>query len=145
MPKSWSFRASIATLTAGILVPAGPVHAVLLSDLAHRAGEDTLAARGLAGLVHLLLHVAGVLFHVGEPAGAVIQIAQRHLDAVGHQQREPWMVARRRRRVRDAQLRVALPGHVDLAAVARRPLDGLRVRLRALVARGIRFRRSPDR
>src|SRR5436190_19816603 len=98
MPKSWSFRASIATLTAGILVPAGPVHAVLLSDLAQRAGEDSLAARGLAGLVHLRPDLAGALFHVVDPAKTVVGVADSHLDAVGHVEREPRMVGRCRRR-----------------------------------------------
>src|SRR5436190_5204510 len=146
MPKSWSFRASIATFTGGILpgsgirdpgsairlVPAGPVHAVLLADLAKRAGIDAFAPRGFAGLGHLVADLTRARLHVLEPAAAVVIVAEGHLDAVRHVEREPGMLDGSGRRARHAQFRVLLPVGVDLCAVARGPVHDLLVLLRPL-------------
>src|SRR6185503_724464 len=159
MPKSWSFRASIAIRTVGILagirreagirdpgsdglpIPPGPFHPVLPPELSNGPRIDVAAARGLDGLVHALLDLAGCRLHVVHPAEAVVLVADRGLDAVGDEQREPGTIAAGGHGAGDAQLRAALPVGIHLVAGARNDLHLLLEARGAPVARRFALRR----
>src|SRR5882672_1995716 len=162
MPKSWSFRASIAILTGGILsgsgrepgsgirnqlglVLPGPFHPVLPPDVSNSAWIHVVAARGLDGLVHAFLDLVRRRLHVVDPAEAVVLVADRGLDAVGHVQREPGTVTAAGHGAGDAQLRVALPVGIHLVAGARNHLHRLIEARGAPVARRFALRRAAGR
>src|SRR2546427_1012404 len=127
MPKSWSFGASIATLTTWIVpglgirdsgldltIPTGPIHPVFAADVADGAGVDAVAPRAFGSFVHLVLDLARRRLEVVHPSEAVVGVAARDLDAVRKVHGEPRAVTARGRRARDAQLEAALPVRVDL-------------------------------
>src|SRR6266850_7793930 len=150
MPKSWSFRASIAIRTAGSLsgilaIPTGPFHPVLPPDVSNGAWIHVVATRGLDGLVHALLDLVRRRLHVVDPAEAVVLVADRGLDAVGHVQREPGTVTAGGHGAGDAQLRVALPAGIHLVAGARNRLHRLLEARGAPVARRFALRRAAAR
>src|SRR5262245_52548688 len=126
MPKSWSFRASIATFIAemmtenarfwglrarrarGLPIPPRPVEAVLVPDVANGAWIDAVAARELRALVHPLSDLVRHPLDAVEPAETVVRVVLSDANAIGEIQREPDPLAARRHSARDARGRVAL-------------------------------------
>src|SRR3954468_22582884 len=105
MPKSWSFLASIAILTDGILagsgirgpaaaargltIPPRPLHLVPPPDVPDRPWIHVVATRGLGGLIHAVLYLVCGALHVVDPAEAVVGVADGGLHTIGNVQGEP--------------------------------------------------------
>src|SRR5689334_5699891 len=95
MPKSWSFRASIATRIQSIMagfrlsapgfwprssIPPRPLQAIAAAEVACGTGVDTALSRGFTRSIHPAADRVGARLHRVEPGAAVdrLRCAEAH-------------------------------------------------------------------
>src|SRR3954462_1478697 len=139
MPKSCSFRASMATRIRLDYLPATPLQPVAAPDVANHSRVDAVVPRGLRRLHHAGSHLVGALPHGLKPLAAVPLRRSVHADAVGLKRRKPGAIATPGR-VRYAAVGIAGPVGVQTVCRPAGLLDRLRVLRLAAVTRAVHVR-----
>src|SRR5688572_16460139 len=92
MPKSCSFRASMATRMRDDYLPAVPIQLVAPAHVPHHAGINAVVAGCFRGLLHARLNVPRRVPNGGQPVGAVPLRHATDLNGVRLERREPRAV-----------------------------------------------------